>query len=195
MRRFVFVAVMGVFFLSYPVWADMYRYKDANGIIRFTDNLSNVPVNQRSGITVYENAPSSAAILVTEQPAGLNTTNGHNQEMSEISLGSDSAADTVKSADISVDSSKIDRLLKTKTELDEENVRLVKESLALTKDRKTFSGNADIQSYNEKINALNARVDDYEKRRAAFQKEADTFDADVKNKLAPVPQPHQSISK
>jgi len=43
--------------------------------------------------------------------------------------------------------------------------------------------------YNEKVSALNARVDDYEKRRVAFQKEADAFDAGLKKRLAPPPQP------
>ncbi len=65
----------------------------------------------------------------------------------------------------------------------------MKESLALSEEKKTLSGNAAIKAYNEKISALNSRVEDYEKRRAAFQKEADAFDASLQKRLAPPPQP------
>jgi len=68
MKRVVFVAMMGVFSSSHPVWAEMYRYKDANGVARFTDNLADIPEKQRAEMSVYENAPP-AAPSATEQPS------------------------------------------------------------------------------------------------------------------------------
>ncbi|MBI5591868.1 MAG: DUF4124 domain-containing protein [Deltaproteobacteria bacterium] len=194
MKRFALIAMMGVFLSSHPIWAEMYRYKDAGGVIRFTDNLADVPEKQRQGISVYENAPSPAVPSAAEQPSGRNTTNGQNLKMSEKPQSGDSAADSSQSEDISTDPSRIDQLLKIKTALDAENAQFVKESLALSEERKTLSGNAAIKAYNEKVSALDVRVDDYEKRRAVFQKEADTFDASVKKRLAPAPQPPQPLS-
>jgi hypothetical protein len=194
MKRFVFVAMLGVFLSSYPVWAEMYRYKDALGVIRFTDNLADVPEKQRAGITVLENSPSSAAPSATEQPSGQNTPSGQALKMPEKSQSGDSDAGSPQSEEFSNDPSRIDQLLKIKTALDEENAQFMKESLALSEEEKTLSGYDAVKAYNEKASALNARVDDYEKRRAAFQKEADAFDAVLKKRLAPAPQSLQPLS-
>ncbi len=194
MKRFVFVALMGVFLSSHPVWAEMYRYKDARGVIRFTDNLADVPKKQRMGVSAYENAPSPAAPSATEQPSGQNTPSGQNLQMPDKPQNGDSGADSLQSEELSNDPSRIDQLLKIKTDLDEENAQFMKESLALSEEKKTLSGNAAIQAYNEKVIALNARVDDYEKRRAAFQKEADAFDAGLRKRLTPAAQAPQPLS-
>ena len=193
-RRFVYIAVLGVFLSSYPVWAQMYRYKDAGGVVRFTDNLADIPEKQRVGMSVYENETSPAAPLATEQPSGRNTPSGQNLKMPEKSQIGDSVADSPQSEEPSNDPSRIDQLLKIKTALDEENAQFMKESLALSEEKKTLSGTVAIKAYNEKVNSLNSRVDDYEKRRTAFQKEADAFDVALKKRLAPAPQAPQPLS-
>jgi hypothetical protein len=185
MKRFAVLVIMGVVILSHPVRAEMYRYKDAGGVIRFTDNLADVPEKQRAGMSVYESTSSPSA---TEQPSG------QNQQVPEKPKSVDSTAGVPQTAEFSNDPSRVDKLLKIKTALDEENAQFMKESLALSEEKKTLSGNDAIKAYNEKVNALNARVDDYEKRRAVFQKEADAFDAGLKKQLAPLPQPSKSLS-
>jgi hypothetical protein len=155
MKRLIFVAVAGIILGSFPVWAEMYRYKDVNGTIRFTDNRADVPKKSRAG---------------------------------------DSTGNVSQSEALPDDPSQIDKLLKIKTALDEENAQFTKESLALSEERKTLSGSAAIKAYNEKVSALNARVDDYEKRRAAFQKDADAFEAALKKQLAPPQQSPQPSS-
>jgi len=187
MKHFVFMAMMGLFFLSHPAWAETYRYKDAGGVVRFTDNLADVPEKQRAGMSVYKNEPSPAMPSAVEQPSGQNTPSGQNLKTPEIPESMDSTADAPQPEEPLNDPSRIDQLLKTKTALNEENARIMKESLALSEEKKTLSGNAAIKAFNEKVSALNARVEEYEKRRAAFQKEADAFDATVKNRMAPAP--------
>jgi hypothetical protein len=194
MKHFVFMAMMGMFFLSHPVWAEMYRYKDAGGVVRFTDNLANVPEKQRTGMSVYENDPSPAAPSAAEQPSGQNAASGQNLKTPEKPESADSAADSPQSENISNDPSRIDELLKIKTALDAENVLFMKESMALSEEKKTLSGNAAIKAFNEKVSAMNARVEDYEKRRTAFQKEADAFDTSLKQRMAPAPPSPQPLS-
>ncbi len=80
------------------------------GVVRFTDNLADVPEKQRAGMAVYENVPSPAAPPSPEQPSGLNTTSGQNLKMPEKTQLSDSAADSLQSGDISSDPSRIDQL-------------------------------------------------------------------------------------
>ncbi len=190
MKRLILVVVTGIFLSSIPVRAEMYRYKDAGGVVRFTDNLADVPEKQRVGIPVNENVPSPAAPPATGLPFGKNTPSGHNLKMPE-KPPTGSAADFPQTEELSNDPSRIDQLLKIKAVLDEENAQFMKESLALSEEQKTLSGSAAIKAYNEKVSALNARMNDYEKRRAAFQQEADAFDAALKKRLAPPPQSAQ----
>jgi hypothetical protein len=193
MKRFFIVAMMGVFLSSYPVWAEMYRYKDAGGVVRFTDNLADVPEKQRAGMSVYETEPAAAA-SATDQTSGQNARSGQSLKLPEKPESFDSAADSPQSEALSNDPSRIDQLLKIKTALDAENAQNVKESLALSEEKKTLSGKDAIKAYNERVNALNARVDDYENRRAAFQKEAEAFDATLKKRMAPAPPSPQQPS-
>lgn len=189
MKHLVFILMIELFLQAHPVWAEMYRYKDAGGVVRFTDNLADVPEKRRAGVAVYENAPAPAAPSAAEQPSsGGDTLSGQVTEKPR----DDSAADSPQSEELLNDPARIDQFLKIKTALDEENAQIVKESLALSEERKTISGNAAIKAYNGKVNDLNARVDDYEKRRAAFQQEADAFDAALKKRLAPPPQSPQT---
>lgn len=188
MKHLVFMLVIVSFLPVHPVWAEMYRYKDTNGVARFTDNLADVPEKQRAGMSVYENAPP-AAPSATEQPSARNTSIGQNLKAPEKSPSDDSATISSQLEELPNDPSRIDKLLKIKTALDEENAQFMKESLTLSEEAKTLSGNAAINAHNDKVNALNARVDDYEKRRITFQKEADAFDAALKKRLAPPPPP------
>jgi hypothetical protein len=194
MKHLVFMLVFVSFLPVHPVWAEMYRYKDANGVARFTDNLADIPEKQRAGMSVYENAPTSAAPSATEQPSARNTPSGQNLKVPEKSPSSDSATISSQLEELPNDPSRIDKLLKIKTALDEETAQFMKESLALSEEEKTLSGNAAINAYNDKVNALNARMDDYKKRRITFQKEADAFDAALKKRLAPPPPSPKPLS-
>jgi hypothetical protein len=193
MKKIVFMAMMGIFLSSYPVWAEMYRFKDAGGVVRFTDNLANVPEKQRAGMSVYENMPSPPPppSATEQQPSGQNTPGGQNLKTLEKPETMDSRVDSSQSEGPLNDPFRIDQLLKIKTAQDAENAQFVKESLALSEEKKTLSGSAAIKAFNEKISALNVRVEDYEKRRAAFQKEADAFDASLQKRMAPAPQSPQ----
>lgn len=179
---------MFVFFLPInPVWAEMYRFKDKDGVVHFTDNLTDVSANQRQGMTVYENESALAIPTATELSSGQNLQSGQNLKLSEKSQTCNSTLDTQQPEGPSSDPSRINQLLKIKTALDEENAQFLKESLVLSEEKKTLSDNDSVRAYNDKVNTLNARVDDYEKRRAAFQKESDVFDAALKKRLAAVP--------
>ena len=46
-------------------FAEFYKYKDANGVLRFTDNLGEVPKDQRENIQEYKESVTPAA---TEEP-------------------------------------------------------------------------------------------------------------------------------
>ena len=39
--------------ISIPACAEFYKYRDANGVLRFTDNLMDVPEDQRENLKSY----------------------------------------------------------------------------------------------------------------------------------------------
>jgi Domain of unknown function (DUF4124) len=50
--------------------AEIYKYRDANGVLRFTDNLAEVPVAQRKNIQQYQEIKTTSAVV---EPAGDDT--------------------------------------------------------------------------------------------------------------------------
>jgi len=188
MKRYVLMLMIGLFLPMHPVWAEMYRYHDTNGVVRFTDNLGDVPENQRPKASVDESISIPDKDSTTEQTSSQTKTVEQSQNSSE-NLPGDLDTDIPPTEENSNAPSRIDDLLKMKTALDTEYAQLMKESLSLSEERKNISGNNAVKAHNEKVIDLNARVEAYEKRRAAFQKEADTFDVSLKKRLAQPPQP------
>jgi len=47
-------ASIAMFLIASNVLSDFYKYKDQNGVLRFTDNLSEVPENQRHQVDKYK---------------------------------------------------------------------------------------------------------------------------------------------
>ena len=194
MKRYVLILMIGMILPMYPVWAEMYRYQDANGVVRYTDNLANVPENQRPKASVDEvvSAPDKEPIAA-EQTSSRKETVEESQPLSDNPPGgSDTEISPI--GENSNTQSRIDDFLKTKMALDAEYAQLMKESLSLAEERKTISGNNAVKAHNDKVADLNARVEGYEKRRTAFQKEAEAFDASLKNRIAQ-PQPQLQLQK
>jgi uncharacterized protein YgiM (DUF1202 family) len=162
--------------------AAMYHYKDANGVIRYTDNYSDIPVSQRKGIPIQEDTqPQTTQPPAVPAPTNRPSAAGPSQTETDQTPYQTNASGTMS------DDARIDQLLKQKTALDAELSQLTKESLALAVEKKTLANNDEVKAYNEKVEKLNARVVDYEKRRALFQKEAEAFDARLKQKMRPAP--------
>jgi len=190
MKRLILVLVAGIFLSPIPVCAEIYRYMDASGVIRFTDNLADVPEAQRPK-SVYENTPDSGEPATPQQSSDRNETADQLRDLPNNSA-INPVADIPQIEEGSNGAAQIDTLLKSKMALDAEYAQIMKESLALSEERKTVSDFETARAYNDKVAALNARTDDYEMRRAAFQKNADTFNAGLKERLDPSPQPPQS---
>ncbi len=102
--RLFFPAIILImaFFLSIPVHAEFYRFKDQNGVTIFTDDLSLVPEDQRPGIKVYEStisqpdkkkveksaivADSKANVLEKQKEWLIHEQNMLNRESDELNL-------------------------------------------------------------------------------------------------------------
>ena len=147
---------------SGSVSAEYYKYVDQDGNIRYTDDLNQVPQDQRSTVEEYvEYQPD------TNRPQA----SAQNQTASE-SLNAETPA--------SEDLARIKRQLDTdKQELDGEFQALTEARALLNKEKETVKTQEERATYNQNVTQLNERIQHYEERRKAFNAEVEAFNASV----------------
>jgi predicted nucleic acid-binding Zn-ribbon protein len=142
-----------VFSLAMPAWAEFYRYVDQHGNVVYTDDLSKVPVDQRSKVQPYEESPNTPQKVEPKEAAV--------KEAKSDSLTDDLENERQKlHAQENTLNQEYEDLMKMRSELNEEKNKAVT--------------NSQIKSYNKKIIDFNERIKAYEKKR-------DTLAADVKS--------------
>ncbi len=69
--RFVFFMSLMVFMvISFPLYAEYYQYTDKDGVLRFTDELSDVPAGQRPHVTTHKSVDKEiGSNAKNEQPS------------------------------------------------------------------------------------------------------------------------------
>jgi len=140
---------------SYPVFAEFYRYTDENGVVRFTDNMLEVPEAQRKAAGRYSESTSSDD----------NNTGGNNAEVT-----------TEEKADTSV---KKEGGKKASEVMYEEYVNLQSEREALEREFKEKESKftpEELKGYNDRVKSYNDRLTDYERKRESLEK----IDAEMK---------------
>jgi len=160
-----------------PAAAQVYKYEDANGDIRFTDDITVVPEGQRSqymetapaGEPAEEPSPEGGEedAGIAEQPAG---------QEDNLPAGAEEGRQNPDS-----DQATIDRLNAEQQKLKQEYDALNKEKRALEKERKEVRTSAQLKAYNDKADALNKKIDDYEQRARAFAAKRDAFNSRGEN--------------
>ncbi len=174
--------------LPSSVLAEYYQYRDQNGVLRFTDNLADVPEDQREQIERYT---ESEAFVMTEEESleDLQDTSVQ-EETGEDMEGADQSEETgedMEGADQSEETEtgrddnlvQLKKLNQTKAVLDEEFAELMEEKQVLIqyKDSKKNLSLQEAKAYQKKVTLLNQRITDFEERRQAHKKEADAFNA------------------
>ncbi len=165
MRHIVLAVMLGIMMLwGSTLQAEMYKYRDAQGNVCFTDNIAMVPENQRPNVHAMETirADDSAPLKdeITEEPnAGDDNDSGDSEELI-------------------VDEETIDALNVRKKELDSEFSALMAEKYVLLQEKERLTGLAGRnvearEAYEGKVADLNNRISDYQAKREAFQKECD----------------------
>ena len=56
MRIFILLGLLLMVFIVHPADADIYKYRDVQGVIRYTYDLAEVPEDQRPQVQTYEEA-------------------------------------------------------------------------------------------------------------------------------------------
>jgi hypothetical protein len=142
--------------------AEFYKYKDKSGVLRFTDDISVIPKDQRPKVDAYSEPDD---FITPELKQQKNEDAEKAQKDAEAKRVIDKDAMRVK-------------LDNTSNALDKEYEELKKTKQDLVDARADAIKNAaDTKAYQEKTLQFNKRVVDFEKRREAFKKEVEAFKA------------------
>jgi hypothetical protein len=168
--------------------AEYYQYRDQNGVLRFTDNLADVPEDQRQQIKSY--TESEAFVMTEEESMEYLQDTSAQEETGEDMEGADQSEETgedMEGADQSEETetgrddnlAQLKKLNQMKAVLDEEFAELMEEKQVLLqyKDSKKNMSIKEARAYQKKVTLLNQRITDFEERRQAYKKEADAFNA------------------
>jgi len=172
MRTFLLVALLLLVIGFSPANADIYKYRDANGVVRYTYDLAEVPEDQRPQVRTYE-----------ETTTGSETSS---QESVEVGEDRDTSNETIDE-EVVVDEKTIEELNQRKKDLDEEFAGLMEEKYSLLKNKKNLQKSlagrdtVAVAEYDKKVEALNRKIADYQKRRDAFQEETEAVKKAVEN--------------
>lgn len=156
--------------------AEFYQYKDKNGALHFTDNISEIPKDQRLQVKSYEE-PSDYTAPETKEDNEL----GKESDTDNSDNITGVAADGIKNKNSENISDKnyirFNDLKNEKDSMDKERTELMKEKQMLIEKLKKPINNSKVMEYKKRIKNLNERMAAFNKRSEALQKKIDTFNS------------------
>lgn len=145
-----------------PAFAEFYRYVDEHGNVMYTDDLSNVPPDQRDKVKPYEESESASLPVEPEKAESPET----------------------EKADMTRELEKErQRLQEQEKALNQEYEDLMKMRSRLNEEKGTAVTNAQIKAYNQQIINFNRRIQAYEEKRDALANEVKSFNKKVEENL------------
>ncbi len=161
--------------------AEFYRYVDQEGKTHYTDDIANIPADQRSHVSEYDDAALGSSLqqkteTTIQQEGDREATLRAPEEMppqGALGVGDDET----KAVD--------QRLKETGVALEQEYQALMEEREQLDEAAKRPTTPAMRRNLVEKVRDFNSRINDYEKRRAAFNGEVEAYNATIEKKGQP----------
>jgi len=152
MRVLILMTVISL--VSVPVCAEFYKYRDANGVLRFTDNLMEVPEDQRENLKSYKES-----VTTEEKP--------------QISESTKKAA-ALKNRNSRIEQMNGEReaLAQTFSDLETER-KTILDSAPDPQDQEAY------EAHRQRISTFNEKIKAYEEKRKQFQEKIDAFNAEV----------------
>jgi hypothetical protein len=146
----IMVLLMSLVLIPGLCFAEFYKYRDANGVLRFTDNLADVPKHQRENIQQYQEAIIPEPAEAVEKAPELNLNERADQLNTERDL------------------------------LAKEYAELAAERNAMEKETPDPQDADAFTAYKNRVDDFNIRIKAYEEKRKTFQIKVDAFNNDAK---------------
>lgn len=159
MKYWAILLGLGLFFISAIASAEYYKYRDKNGVLRFTDNMMEVPADQRQKVTTYEEVNSNPANESQPDPQT-------------------DATDDIKAESAEGEPGLTEEMLrKEKAGLDETFKNLENEKARLTEAAKKPRSPSENAAFLNQVKAYNEKRSAYQSKSADFQKKVDAYNA------------------
>jgi Skp family chaperone for outer membrane proteins len=182
MKRLAGVVLLVGLSLADPASAQFYKYLDQQGHIRFTDDINQIPEDQRTKVRRYvESQPAAPATVQTDDSAPKKaSTAGTAME------GPTPSAFAAPTADEPLDTLR-KRMEEMKAHVEAEYQALVKEKEALDKEKGSQKTRDQVANHNQRVEAFNQRAGKYENRTAELRKQVEDYNARVMEDNAKTP--------
>jgi chromosome segregation ATPase len=160
------LAIVVVIFATAPMQAEIYKYTDPSGNIHFTDDINQVPEDQREGVTSYVEAESGSE-EDTGSPSTVEATEPGKADSHSIPAGEDEQPPPLNEERA--------RLEAMKMELDEEYRAIMEQKKELDQQRDKLKTREDILEYNERVEKLNERAEAYEQKGNEYRRQVEEY--------------------
>jgi chromosome segregation ATPase len=152
-----------------PACAEFYKYLDKQGVVRFTDDINQVPQDQRVAARSYSESQAGGTTAAEASPAVKE------EKQADPSPPAASAA-AVGEGEESIDGARA-RLDALKKDTEAEYQLLVKEKDRLAKEKGAQKTREEINAYNKEVEAFNKRAESYEKKHDDLRKRVEGYNA------------------
>ena len=158
--------------LAAPLYAEIYKYIDENGQKRWTDDLSQVPKEQRSSAQRYETDEGTPMDAAAKQVQTVQPESSIETKIDVTDTGEPSQTDDLSR----------EALEKEKSDLDSQYQQLLEERKQLEQiktEATTFNARA---ALNDRISEFNRKTEQYETQLNAFNEKINTYNQKIMSK-------------
>ncbi len=148
--------------LAMPADAEIYKYIDENGQKRWTDDLGQVPKDQRSGVEHFESAKETPATSSTGD------TNVNKQEQHPKQTASDESTTPDRAV-----------LEREKADLDAQFKALMQERAEIEATQSQDISREDREALKSRISAYNQKTEQYEIRLGRFNSQVEKYNQQI----------------
>jgi len=152
--------IFAIILVVAPASAEYYKYIDSSGKVRYTDDLNQVPQDQRAGAQTFTEIKDQSEQTQPETQA----TDG------------DSEQNMPQTSELEQTKTRLDAEKKT---LDETYKQLMEQRKQLEDVKASAKSPKEIKEYNEKVTELNEKIQEYENRRLQFNTDIDAYNSKV----------------
>lgn len=175
MKVVIFYSIMiFAFFTVSHGFAELYQYKDSEGVTHYTDNFGSIPESRRDKVKVHSEIKGVSAVEKDKDSSN----SGQKDNKDPVAGKAQTRAEKNKN-DLS---QKRQHLIDQRKELNEEYKKLEQERERLRNNSPDRSASDDQKKeYSKKVKALNDKIEAYDKKAKAFEKQVEAFNSKVDN--------------